>query len=76
MRAMISTSSLAAFSANNIPSGPRPSAPTQRPTVTDIPGAVAGVQQARANTQTPLQALPSSPPSQPPPRGSLLNLSV
>ena len=66
MRAMISTSSLAAFSANNI----------QRPTVTDIPGAVAGVQQARANTQTPLQALPSSPPSQPPPRGSLLNLSV
>jgi hypothetical protein len=70
-RAMISSSSLAAFSATNIPSGPRPNQ-------ADTPGLRPPVQRARANNaEAPaMQALPTTPPAKPPPRGSLLNLSV
>ena len=71
LRAMISSSSLAAFSATNIPSGPRPNQ-------ADTPSLRPNVQHARANpADTPvMQALPTTPPAKPPPRGSLLNLSV
>ena len=71
LRAMISSSSLAAFSATNIPSGPRPNQ-------ADTPSLRPPVKQARANNAEapPMQALPSSPPAKPPPRGSLLTLSV
>jgi len=68
---MISSSSFAAFSATTIPSGPRPNQ-------ADTPSLRPHAQSARANTPAalPMQALPTTPPSQPPPRGSLLNLSV
>lgn len=71
LRAMISSSSLSAFSATNIPSGPRPNQ-------ADTPSLRPNVQSARANSPgaLPMQALPTTPPAQPPPRGSLLNLSV
>jgi len=75
LRAMISSSSLAAFSATNIPSGPRLG---QVPNQADTPVLRPHVQTARANAPQPptMQALPATPPAKPPPRGSLLNLSV
>ena len=75
LRAMISSSSLAAFSATNIPSGPRAG---QVPNQADTPSLRPHTQHARTNgADAPaMQALPTTPPAKPPPRGSLLNLSV
>ncbi|MBC7635424.1 MAG: hypothetical protein H7251_07465, partial [Acetobacteraceae bacterium] len=62
LRAMISSSSLAAFSATNIPAGPRAG---QVPNQADTPSLRPNVQSARANSPgaLPMQALPTTPPA-------------